>query len=796
MCIEVHSQPNNNNKSSQRSMNTNIAICLEVLNILKRCFTLQASVKISLYKGLFEAISVNPAICLSVLDILLTHLNQFYEEDVSILPGLQLDKTVHIQGLEVVVQEPLGRLLLLIQDVIVKSGDIFTDEDTIPRSYTKLTEILQSLVDRFSKCDLEAFNLNEETDLTDVVPESVLMVEMVKQILSTYEALVAYMINSWNVENEDQLISLHKKYDLIINFVRQSSRTGGKKKDGNETRRRKKDQKTVTPSTLPAPKRTVFNPNSTILTFPTIRRLLVVFLVDEIEWMSNSSRSEIGHRNTLFRYAAQTCLDCIQQTKIKLNEEQKSSAVFNDVSSLSKLLFDRCLKRYDEVFEFDNTAAVICLECFSEFVDLINVFYHSQFADFLETTVFVAADDGLAAQLNPIIDVYEKILFKVVNSENTSKATDKDEDDDMENATSKSLSRILLNSLSNLIKILPGNDPLTLKVLDWLISTAEKYSFKNQNNTKTFVSLLLKLSSKCKTDLTLLDSMTSQLCHTFPSINAEENDANVRPLMVINDENKNVVLQVVCTTLMSYLEDAEWCIARFKAEYYVVPYTDTNLDSDENNYKDILRKKEKELCQRLTHIALMTQSISCIAVATGPSVECIFKLAIYTYSVINLLTKYFTVRSTVVNPVYQYARFNKLVKVAGTHLSAQVAELIIFVESFEMDKKSRTKQTTVQARRQAILIPKLVSTLENFTKFITLLSKKCKDTSLKSNVRLTTARDFRLNVKKLEEVINKQNESDGDVNDALNNNDSRDSEAVAEGNSNGLAPNRKRNRLS
>lgn len=78
--------------------------------------------------------------------------------------------------------------------------------------------------------------------------------------------------------------------------------------------------------------------------------------------------------------------------------------------------------------------------------------------------MFVAADDGLAAQLNPIIDVYEKILFKVVNSENTSKATDKDEDDDMENATSKSLSRILLNSLSNLIKILPGNDPLTLKV--------------------------------------------------------------------------------------------------------------------------------------------------------------------------------------------------------------------------------------------------------------------------------------------------------------------------------------------
>lgn len=49
--------------------------------------------------------------------------------------------------------------MLLIQDVIVKSGDIFTDEDTIPRSYTKLTEILQSLVDRFSKCDLEAFNL-------------------------------------------------------------------------------------------------------------------------------------------------------------------------------------------------------------------------------------------------------------------------------------------------------------------------------------------------------------------------------------------------------------------------------------------------------------------------------------------------------------------------------------------------------------------------------------------------------------------------------------------------------------
>lgn len=79
-------------------------------------------------------------------------------------------------------------------------------------------------------------------------------------------------------------------------------------------------------------------------------------------------------------------------------------------------------------------------------------------------------------------------------------------------------------------------------------------------------------------------------------------------------------------------------------------------------------------------------------------------------------------------------------------------------------------------------IPKLVAELENFTKCVTQLSIKCKvcllpiiivlnelklkdiiqrvcffqDPSLTTNLKLTTTRDFRLDTKRLEEVMNQQ----------------------------------------
>lgn len=60
-------------------------------------------------------------------------------------------------------QEPIGHLVLLVQDVLGKSRVVSitienTDDEAV-RSLFKFTDILNSLVHRFSNCDLSHFQL-------------------------------------------------------------------------------------------------------------------------------------------------------------------------------------------------------------------------------------------------------------------------------------------------------------------------------------------------------------------------------------------------------------------------------------------------------------------------------------------------------------------------------------------------------------------------------------------------------------------------------------------------------------
>lgn len=105
------------------------------------------------------------------------------------------------------------------------------------------------------------------------------------------------------------------------------------------------------------------------------------------------------------------------------------------------------------------------------------------------------------------------------------------------------------------------------------------------------------------------------------------------------------------------------------------------------------------------------------------------------------------------------------------------------------DKEKKSTQLKNQTRRQASYIPKVVTELELFVNQITKLGKKCKviisvkinccmfyykitklnlqffyfnfkDQNLINSLKLTSSRDFRLNIQKVQDMISKQNESE------------------------------------
>lgn len=59
--------------------------------------------------------------------------------------------------------------------------------------------------------------------ITDTSCDSIKMQEIIRQILGVYEALIAYLTNSWNdkttAETSEKLISLYKAYSCIVTFV-------------------------------------------------------------------------------------------------------------------------------------------------------------------------------------------------------------------------------------------------------------------------------------------------------------------------------------------------------------------------------------------------------------------------------------------------------------------------------------------------------------------------------------------------------------------------------------------------
>lgn len=71
----------------------------------------------------------------------------------------------------------------------------------------------------------------------------------------------------------------------------------------------------------------------------------------------------------------------------------------------------------------------------------------------------------------------------------------------------------------------------------------------------------------------------------------------------------------------------------------------------------ILKRRERELCEYIMHITLMTETLISIAAPTGTALESLIKFLTRTFSVLTAFTKYFTLRSTCAEPIYQNALY-------------------------------------------------------------------------------------------------------------------------------------------
>ncbi|XP_067004325.2 Fanconi anemia group I protein [Anabrus simplex] len=771
---QVHSQVN---ESSE-------AISLELLYVLRRCFVQQVEVRHSFYHGLYDAICKNPSLYPLVLNLLLEHFNQFYNAGEDTLPPLDFKKIVIMKDTEATLQEPLALLVFVLQQIVTKAHNV-ESSSTSNKSLNSLESILESLTKRMIKCTLEDFGLDNTVNLSDTLPESQQMLEMYKQMLGVYEALMSYCVATWTRDTPDhyqRLVDLFKGYSKLLEFSKLSSK-GNKKAeaDGPATQGQKKKKGDTSGKGRPPALKLV-----TILDLKTIIRMLQLLYQRPLEWASTDSANMLRGRREFSRYVMQATLQQLHHIKsMKSTEIKHFPALFSHCTEVGSVLYQNCIENLQDLSAVDKLTSVLSVECFYELLLVVKLHFKSQFSRFLDTVVEVSREDGLPAQLLKVIEKFQSLLEDNVTA---------DEEDEDEPGVKK-LPVLLVNVLS-LLSLEISHDTLSVDVYNWMKRFAKEKSLSNPNLVRAVVSLLFKLQTHYKTDGVLFDNFAAQLLSVMGAIDTDSAPDDVTHYAILGENTANICLQQLSSSLKTLLDDVEWIVARLRGEFAAQSYPS---EHDIEKRREFLKGKERDTCRFLGHCVKIITVVISIALPPGPTTDAVLKLLISLYATLSSTTKYFISRSNKTDRAFQTARFMNVVHLAGVDLAGHVQLLILHIMSLDTEneepEKKKKKKGGEKAAMSKVLkdtkcVPKIVFGMETFEKFLIQLSNKCK-VNLMQNIKPSTSRDFRIKMEVLQQALVPDDENGSDESNAEDNIDENTAD-----NSHSSQPPAKRQRTS
>ncbi|KAI5626915.1 Fanconi anemia group I protein [Silurus asotus] len=225
------------------------------------------------------------------------------------------------------------------------------------------------------------------------------------------------------------------------------------------------------------------------------------------------------------------------------------------------------------------------------------------------------------------------------------------------------------------------------------------------------------------------------------------------------------------------LDEADWLISKKKSQI-TSDGTNTGGPSQSSAQQDPV---EKALTLQLGTLLTALNELVQTALPPGACTDALLRELSRTYAILTTLIKYRNLFRTisvipfllqyiqlcVAHPGQLPARLEKLVKLSGSHLTPQCYSFITFVQSGEMNggvnekkKKKRKEEEAVVAASAKVLrdtkpIPTLIFNIEQYEKFLIVLSKKSK-VNLMQYMKLSTSRDFRINAATLEAALQEQ----------------------------------------
>uniref|UniRef100_A0A8B9K5A2 FA complementation group I n=1 Tax=Astyanax mexicanus TaxID=7994 RepID=A0A8B9K5A2_ASTMX len=725
----------------------NESFCLEILSSLRRCLGQQADVRLMLYEGFHDVLRRNSQLASSIMHTLLSQLKRYYEPEQDLLPPMKLESCISAQGDQVFLQEPLAHLfsctvhcLLWHQSLGENARGGMDDEDDEEEDeggfQDELHAILESVTRRMIKSELEDFELDKSADFSMTTSVGVKNSIYAVLVMGVYEVLMEYnfTIGNYSKNRFEEILELFKRYQKLTEILREKSGKGR------------------TPHSKP--------PRS-LLSMGFVSTLLTALFRDSAQ-SHEESLSVLRSSGEFMRYSVNVALQKVQQLEETGHtdgpEGQSPDKAFRylcDITSVLMWRYTNIPSAVEDTGKKEKTQSIslLCLEVLLRVFSTVLQQYPSKVSNFLCSLDLSgeveeeAEKDSLTEKTAFYIRQFQRSLF--------SQLSGSEEDFNSKEA------QLLVSILSLLAGLLEPSSQQFVQFITWTVKICKETSFEDIPFSRGLLSLLFSLHVLYKSPVSVLWEMCQDIHSALGDIDEDVEVEKQSHFAVVN--TKTAASTTVSCLLFQCNHNV--LLIKFKCLHLFMPVHVSEGATQPAGQQDPV---EKAVTLQLGTLLTALNELVQTALPTGACTDTLLRELGRTYSILTTLLKYY-IQVCATHPGHLPARLEKLVKLSGSHLTPQCYCFITYVQSEEgnggaNDKKKKKKEeeavmaASAKIIRQTKAIPSLIYNIEQYEKFLILLSKKSK-VNLMQYMKLSTSRDFRINAATLQTAMQEQQES-------------------------------------
>ncbi|XP_035379420.1 Fanconi anemia group I protein [Electrophorus electricus] len=725
---------------------TNEAFCLEILRGLRRCLGQQADVRLMLYEGFHDVLRRNSQLASSIMQTLLSQLKRYYELEQDLLPPVKLESCISAQGDQVFLQEPLAHLLsctvhclLWCQSAREPAGGASDDEDDEEGFQDELCAVLESITRRMIKSELEDFELDKSAEFSVASSVGVKNSIYAVLVMGIYEVLIEYNFITANYSKSrfQDVLELFHRYYKLSEILREKSGKG-------------RSPSSKTPRTL--------------LSMQFVSSLLTALFRDSAQ-SHEESLSVLRSSEELLRYTVSVALQKVQHLEetghadsLEGLSPDKTFRYLCDITSVLVWRYTNVPSAVEDAGKKEKNPSVslLCLEGLLRVFSTVLQQYPTRVASFLSSLHLSGEEEGEPENANPTekaafyVRQFQRALFNQLSGG--------------EEAFSSREAQLLVSILSLLSRLLEPTSPQFVQMVTWTVKLCKETSFEDISLSKGLLSLLFSLHVLHKSPVSLLWELCQDIHSQLGDIDKDMEVEKQSHFAIVSRKTAAATTLLVLSQVGKAMDEVEWLIAKKKSQ---LTAERTNTGAGQQD------PVEKAVTLQLGTLVTALNELVQTALPPGACSDSLLRELSRTYTVLTTLIKYYIqVRAAHLGQLP--ARLEKLVKLSGSHLTPQCYNFITHVQSGEAivganeKRKKSTEENTAAASAKVLratkAIPTLIFNIEQYEKFLILLSKKSK-VNLMQYMKLSTSRDFRINAATLEAALQEQQQDSQQMED-------------------------------